>query len=90
MLPERRNGTNARTAGQSRNGGRPLPSGLNVRHGSFNVEGESEMKQVSFLAICVYYYGKEFFKNPGYALVLLALLFVTHKMATWATWMMGM
>ena len=46
------------------------------------------MKSLSFVTICLYYYGKEVLRNPGYALVLLAMLFVTHKVSTWVAWIM--
>lgn len=48
------------------------------------------MKSLSFMTICLYYYGREILRNPGYALVLLAMLFVTHKVASWAAWMVSL
>ena len=45
------------------------------------------MKSLSFMTICLYYYGREILRNPGYTLVLLAVLFVTHKLASWTAWM---
>ncbi len=48
------------------------------------------MKTLIFMYCCLYYYGKTVFRNPGYALTLLALLFVTHKLAGWATWVMSL
>ena len=46
------------------------------------------MKTMQFLTICLYYYGKEVLRNPGYAILLMALFFVTHKLATWLTWIL--
>ena len=48
------------------------------------------MKSLSFMTICLYYYGREILRNPGYVLALLALLYVTHKMGTWAAWVMSL
>lgn len=48
------------------------------------------MKALQFTVICIYYYGMEILRNPGYALVLLAILFVTHKVSTWAAWVMSL
>ena len=48
------------------------------------------MKSLSFMTICLYYYGREILRNPGYALALLTLLYVTHKMGTWAAWVMSL
>ena len=48
------------------------------------------MRILQFTAICIYYYAREILRNPGYALVLLAMLFVTHKVSTWAAWVMSL
>lgn len=46
------------------------------------------MKALQFTAICFYYYTREILRNPGYTLLLLALFFVTHKLATWTNWIL--
>lgn len=48
------------------------------------------MKTLEFTAICIYYYCNEVLRNPGYALILLAMFFVTHKVGTWAAWVMSL
>ncbi len=48
------------------------------------------MKTMQFIGICIYYYGQAAVRNPGYTLTLLALFFVTHKISTWAAWVMGL
>ena len=48
------------------------------------------MKSLSFVTICLYYYGREILRNPGYALILLAMFFVTHKVGTWAAGVMSL
>ena len=88
MLQGRRIGMNARTKDMPRNGGRP--SGQNVRHGSFNEKGESIMKQASFMAICVYYYTKELLRYLAYAFCTVCVLFVIHKLVSWALWVMSL
>ena len=44
------------------------------------------MKTLQFTAICFYYYSKEAAKNPAYTISILALLFFTHKLTSWAFW----
>ena len=48
------------------------------------------MKTAEFISICLYYYGREAVRNPGYTLILLALFFFTHKISTWAAWVMSL
>lgn len=48
------------------------------------------MRTLQFTLICIYYYTMEILRNPGYALALLTLLYVTHKMGTWAAWVMSL
>ena len=47
------------------------------------------MKQLSFVAACLYYYGREAAKLAGYSLAVLALLFMVHKLVSWALWVMS-
>lgn len=46
------------------------------------------MRTLQFTLICLYYYGREILRNPGYAILLMALFFVTHKLGTWITWIL--
>ena len=46
------------------------------------------MKTMQFLTICLYYYGKEVLRNPGYAILLMALFFVAHKLGTGIAWIL--
>ena len=48
------------------------------------------MKTAEFISICLYYYGREALRNPGYTILLLALFFVTHKVSTWTAWVMSL
>lgn len=48
------------------------------------------MKQASFMAICVYYYTKELFRYLAYAFCTMCVLFVIHKLVSWALWIMSM
>ena len=44
------------------------------------------MRTLEFTLICVYFYITKILRNPGYAILLMALLFITHKLGTWLTW----
>lgn len=46
------------------------------------------MKALELTAIYVYFYARAILRNPGYTLLLLALFFVTHKLATWTNWIL--
>jgi hypothetical protein len=46
------------------------------------------MKALELTAIYVYFYARAILRNPGYTLILLALLFFTHKIGTWAAWVL--
>lgn len=46
------------------------------------------MKTLQFATICFYYYGREAAKNPAYTISALAMLYFTHKLASWALWVM--
>ena len=45
------------------------------------------MKHISFMAVCLYYYGRETVKNPLYFITFLSLVFIIHKLASWGAWM---
>lgn len=44
------------------------------------------MKTMQFVAICLYFYGREAVKNPLYFITILYCFFIVHKLATWLTW----
>ena len=48
------------------------------------------MKQLSFVGCCLYYYGREFVKLAAYTAAVLALLFMSHKLTSWALWVMSL
>jgi len=48
------------------------------------------MKSLQFTLICLYYYGREAVKNPLYFITILYLVFITHKLASWAVWMISL
>ena len=48
------------------------------------------MKTLQFATICFYYYGMEAVKNPAYTISILAMLFFTHKLTSWAAWVMSL
>ena len=48
------------------------------------------MKQLSFVGCCLYYYGREAAKLAAYTAAVLVLLFMIHKMVSWALWIMGL
>ena len=48
------------------------------------------MDRFSFMAICFYYYGSELFKHIFYAAGVSALLFMIHKLVSWALWVMSL
>lgn len=48
------------------------------------------MKQLSFMGCCLYYYGSECAKLAANVLAMLALLFMVHKLVSWALWVMGL
>ena len=47
------------------------------------------MRTLQFTLICLYYYGRELLRNPGYIIAFLSLFFVTHKLGTWAAWFLN-
>ena len=48
------------------------------------------MNQFDFMAICAYYYTREFLKLAGYALAALAGMFMIYKLVSWALWVMSL
>ena len=48
------------------------------------------MKQLSFAGCCLYYYGRECVKTAEYTVTVLALLFIIHKLVSWALWVMSL
>ena len=48
------------------------------------------MKQLSFAGCCLYYYGRECVKTAEYTVTVLALLFIIHKLVSWALWVMNL
>ena len=44
------------------------------------------MKRLSFVAACLYYYGREAVNNPLYFITFLSLVFIIHKLTSWAVW----
>ncbi len=48
------------------------------------------MKQISFMGCCLYYYGIECAKLAIDVLTVLALLFMIHKLVSWALWVMSL
>lgn len=48
------------------------------------------MKQLTFVGCCLYYYGKEAGKLATYTVLALALLFMIHKLTSWALWVMSL
>lgn len=48
------------------------------------------MKTMQYLSICLYYYGREAVKNPLYFITFLSLVFIIHKLASWAVWVMSL
>lgn len=48
------------------------------------------MKQLSFVAACLYYYGKEAAKLAIDVAVVMALLFMIHKLVGWFLWVLSM
>jgi len=48
------------------------------------------MKRISFMAACAYYYGLECAKLAAYVAGVLTLLFMIHKLVSWALWVMSL
>lgn len=48
------------------------------------------MKHISFIAVCLYYYGRECAKLVVYVAGALALLFMIHELVSWALWVMSL
>ena len=48
------------------------------------------MKQITFAAACLYYYCRECVKLAFYTLGVLALLFIVHKLVSWALWVLSL
>ena len=48
------------------------------------------MKQISFMGCCLYYYGSVCAKLAADVLTVLALLFMIHKLVSWALWVMSL
>ena len=48
------------------------------------------MKHLSFAGCCLYYYSRECMKTVAYTATVLALLFMIHKLASWALWVMSL
>jgi len=48
------------------------------------------MKQLSFVGCCLYYYGREAVKLAVNLIAVLALLFMIHKLVSWALWVMSL
>lgn len=52
--------------------------------------GNNTMKTMQFAAICLYYYCMAAVKNPLCFITFLSLVFITHKLAGWAVWVMSL
>ena len=48
------------------------------------------MKTLQFATICLYYYCMAAVKNPVCFITFLSLVFITHKLAGWAVWVMSL
>ena len=48
------------------------------------------MKQLSFMGCCLYYYSRECVLLAVDLLAVLALLFMIHKLTSWALWVMSL
>lgn len=48
------------------------------------------MNQLSFVAACLYYYGSVCAKMAADVLAVIALLFMIHKLVSWALWVMSL
>lgn len=48
------------------------------------------MKHLPFVAACLYYYGREAAKLAIDIAMVLALLFMIHKLVSWALWVMSL
>ena len=48
------------------------------------------MNQFDFMAICAYYYTREFLKLTAFTVAVLALLFMFYKLVSWALWVMSL
>jgi hypothetical protein len=48
------------------------------------------VKQISFMAICLYYYGSELIRLLAYVAAVLGLLFIVHKLVSWALWVISL
>ncbi len=47
------------------------------------------MNRVSFMAMCLYYYGSQLFKTVFYTAGVLALAFMVYKLVSWALWVLS-
>ena len=50
----------------------------------------NQMNTLQFASICLYCYAREAIKNPAYFIMFLSLVFVTHKLASWAAWVLSL
>lgn len=48
------------------------------------------MKRLLLAAMCLYYYGNVCARLAFYSLGVLALLFMIHKLVSWALWVMSL
>ena len=48
------------------------------------------MNKTAFVAICLYYYGRECARLAAFTVAALALLFMIHKLVAWALWVMSL
>lgn len=48
------------------------------------------MKRLSFVAACLYYYVRETAILTGLFLTAAAVLFMIHKLVSWALWVLGL
>lgn len=48
------------------------------------------MKRLPFVAACLYYYGRETVKLSIDVAMVMALLFMIHKLVSWALWVMSL
>jgi len=48
------------------------------------------IKTAQYLAICLYWYCREVARLAAYMLALLAVMFIIHKLVSWALWVMSL
>ena len=51
--------------------------------------GYTMIKTASFIAICLYYYMSQAFRSVTYAMMVLWLAFIIHKLVSWGLWVLS-